>query len=162
MESTASPLIETEAVALLLEKPGVKILYSAYKPGNPALVAAEFTKEHLPGAVLFNADVIRDTASPYPFMLPSETEFIAHMKALGVGRTDTIIVYDSVGVFASPRTWWMLRAMGATNVRVMNGGLPKWTAEKRPVAEGEPAKPQEEGDFDYKLNPALLATFEQV
>lgn len=87
--------------------------------------------------MLFNADVIRDKSKPYPFMLPSEADFIEAMKGLGVARTDTIIVYDNVGVFISPRTWWMLTVMGATNVRVMNGGLVKWNAEKRAVEEGK-------------------------
>lgn len=110
--------------------------------------------------MLFNADVIRDKSKPYPFMLPPEAEFVDAMKGLGVGRTDTIVVYDNVGVFASPRTWWMLTVMGATNVRVMNGGLPKWKAEKRDLEEGKAKITESTGGYDYKFNPDLYATFE--
>lgn len=84
------------------------------------------------------------------------------MKELGVGRTDTIIVYDNVGVFASPRTWWMLSVMGASNVRVMNGGLPKWKAESRALEEGPAKVSESSGVYDYKFNPDLYATFEEV
>ena len=66
-------------------------------------------------------------------MLPSKDQFISHMKALKIRKTDKIVCYDDRGVFISPRTWWMLRVMGAKDVSVLNGGLPKWLEEKHAV-----------------------------
>lgn len=72
MEASTSPLIETDEVATLIGKPNVKVLFSVFNPGKPDEVAELFEKAHLPGAVLFNADVIRDKTKPYPFMFPTE------------------------------------------------------------------------------------------
>ena len=88
MDAAHTNLIETAEVAELLGKPGVKILFSAFNPGKVEEVATLFKSGHLPGAFLFNPDVIRDTSSPYPVMLPSAEEFATHLKALGVARTD--------------------------------------------------------------------------
>ena len=52
--------------------------------------------------------------------------------------------------------------MGATNVKVMNGGYPKWVAEKRATEEGEGKPGPAEGDFNYALQPHLLAKFEDI
>ena len=48
------------------------------------------------------------------------------MKQLNIRKNDKIICYDDKGVFIAPRTWWMLRVMGAKDVTVLNGGLGKW------------------------------------
>ena len=39
---------------------------------------------------------------------------------------------------APPRVWWTFRLFGKTDVAVLDGGLPKWRAEGRPVEAGEP------------------------
>ena len=69
-----------------------------------------------------------------------------------IRKDDTIICYDHVGMFSVARCAWMLRFFGASNVRIMNGGLQKWISEGRPVfsgaysvGEGLPA----DGDFNY-------------
>ena len=33
-------------------------------------------------------------------------------QALGINSDDTLVVYDDVGLYASPRAWWMFKAMG--------------------------------------------------
>jgi thiosulfate/3-mercaptopyruvate sulfurtransferase len=55
------------------------------------------------------------------------------MRKLGLGDGNMIVVYDSAGVYSSPRAWWMLRAMGHSDVVVLDGGLPKWRSEGRPL-----------------------------
>ena len=59
------------------------------------------------------------------------------MKQMGVKKTDTIVCYDALNMFASPRVSWMMRAFGAENVFVMNGPFQKWVKEGRDVKEGE-------------------------
>jgi thiosulfate/3-mercaptopyruvate sulfurtransferase len=93
------------------------------------------------------------------------------MGGLGIADGDSIVVYDTVGIRSSARVWWMLRAMGARDVRVLDGGLPKWRAEGRPVESG-PAQPppartfipsaQPEGVADLDAVRAALAAGEQV
>lgn len=97
---------------------------------------AEFVAGHIPGAVFFHLDEIADRTSGLPHMLPSPEAFAAEMGALGVAETDTIVVYDTVGLFSAPRVRWSLKTMGAKDVRILEGGLPKWIAEGRPVETG--------------------------
>ena len=55
-------------------------------------------------------------------------------------------------MFSVARAAWMLRYFGATNVRILNGGLKKWIAENRPLAKNAPQDPiSEEGDFSYSV-----------
>jgi len=101
----------------------------------------EFLEAHIPGAVFFDIDAIADTKSNLPHMLPSPERFAELVGALGISETQEIVVYDSVGLGSAPRVWWTFRIMGAPNVRILEGGLPRWKAEGRATARGL-AKPK--------------------
>jgi len=66
-------------------------------------------------------------------MLPEPVPFSSAMRALGLGDGMRVVVYDSYGLFSAPRVWWMLRTFGVRDVYVLDGGLPAWKAEGRPV-----------------------------
>ncbi len=98
---------------------------------------AEYLAGHIPGAVRFDIDAISDHANPLPHMLPTRGAVRAATSARSASReTDTIVVYDGAGMFSSPRVWWTFRLFGAENVFVLEGGLPKWKAEGRPLETG--------------------------
>ena len=40
------------------------------------------------------------------------------------------------GLFAAPRVWWTLKTFGARDVRILDGGLPKWKLEGLPLEDG--------------------------
>jgi thiosulfate/3-mercaptopyruvate sulfurtransferase len=94
---------------------------------------AEYDAAHIPGAVFFDIDAIADTANPLPHMLPTPEFFAEAVSALGIDEKQKIVVYDSVGLSSAPRVWWTFKEMGARDVVILEGGLPKWTAEGRPV-----------------------------
>jgi len=100
---------------------------------------AEYLAGHVPGAVRLDIDAVADRASPLPHMLPSPADFAAAAGAMGLSETMRIVVYDGAGLFSAPRGWWMFRIMGVGDVKVLNGGLPKWRAEGRPLARGAEA-----------------------
>jgi thiosulfate/3-mercaptopyruvate sulfurtransferase len=52
---------------------------------------------------------------------------------MGIGDGHQVVVYDTVGLFSAARVWWMFRVFGHHDVAVLDGGLPKWIAEGRPV-----------------------------
>jgi thiosulfate/3-mercaptopyruvate sulfurtransferase len=135
-----SPLISTEDLAAALDEPGLRLVDASWhldgRDGRP-----DFEAARLPGAVFFDLDASSDPDSPLPHMLPMADAFAARMGGLGISDRDRIVVYDTVGVRSSARTWWMFRVMGAANVRVLDGGLPKWLAEGRPVESGPSAAP---------------------
>lgn len=87
-----------------------------------------FAQGHIPGAHYFDIDEIADPDTALSHMLPSPEQFEAKLSGLGIGNDSRIIVYDSNGFFASARAWWMLRAMGHSNVQVLDGGLEAWRA----------------------------------
>jgi thiosulfate/3-mercaptopyruvate sulfurtransferase len=96
--------------------------------------AAEYRAGHIPGAIFFDIDAVADTANPLPHMLPTPERFADMVEALGIGDGDRIVVYDSVGLGSAARVWWTFRVMGAENVAILEGGLPKWIAEGRPLS----------------------------
>src|SRR5215472_6320948 len=99
--------------------------------------AAEYLAGHIPGAVRFDIDAIADHSNPLPHMLPTADEFARAVGALGIADTDTVVVYDGVGLGGAPRVWWTFRIFGAGNVFILDGGLPKWKTEGRPLQAGE-------------------------
>ena len=79
------------------------------------------------GARRFDFDnEIRDKNTDLPHMMPSPEFFTDEMQKLGVNKDSAIVAYDRVGVYSSPRAWWMFRAMGHSEVAVLDGGLPAW------------------------------------
>ncbi len=95
-----------------------------------------------PGAVRFDLDAVSDHSHPLPHMLPNAEQFARDIGALGIADTDTIVVYDGLGMFSSPRVWWTFRLFGAENVFVLEGGMPKWKAEGRPIETGAVTRPR--------------------
>ena len=88
--------------------------------------------------MFFDIDEIADTKSPLPHMLPPPEKFSSRMRSMGIGDGSRIVVYDTKGLFSAARVWWTFRVMGVNDVSVLNGGLPKWKREERPLESGEP------------------------
>ena len=121
---------------------------------------AEFAAGHIPGAVFFDIDEIADTDNPLPHMLPSPEKFAARVRKLGLGDGSRIVVYDGAGLFSAARVWWMFRVLGHDDVAVLDGGLPKWRAEGRPV-EAFPPNPGER-HFTARVNTLLVRELDQI
>lgn len=130
-----SLLISTNELATRLNNPAIRIVDGSWHlDGRDAREA--FERGHIPGAVFFDLDAVSDHASPLPHMLPDAAVFAQAAGALGVSETDDIVVYDTAGLFSAARVWWMFRTMGARRVRVLDGGLPLWRSENRPIVAG--------------------------
>ena len=154
-------LVSTEWLAEHLNDPSVTVVDGSFyllTTGRDA--NAEYLAAHIPGAVRFDIDAIADHSTSLPHMLPSEREFAATVGALGIGDKDTIVVYDGVGLYGAPRVWWTLRTFGAEKVYILDGGLPKWRAEGRPVEAGRSVRAARA--FDARLNRAAVAAVADV
>lgn len=92
-----------------------------------------FAEGHVPGAVWLDNNAIRNPKAP-PTFLPTPQEFAALMGRLGISNTTRVVVYDERGGLYAARLWWILNYHGHTNVALLDGGWPAWTAEKRPVS----------------------------
>jgi len=154
------PLISAADLAERLGTPDLRPVDASWhldgRDGRP-----DFEAARLPGAVFFDLEASSDPDSDLPHMLPTAQAFAARMGGLGLRESDHIVVYDTVGIRASARAWWMFRAMGATRVQVLDGGLPKWLAEGRPVESGPPPQGSP-ATFRARLDPAAVADLQAV
>ena len=156
MLKTQTSLTETEELARELHAPDLVILDASWHmPSEGRDARAEYLAEHIPGALFFDIDEIADTKSPLPHMLPSPEKFSSRMRSMGIGDGSRIVVYDSAGLFSAARVWWTFRVMGALDVSVLNGGLPKWKREGRPLESGEPS-PRTPRHFTARRNADLV------
>lgn len=156
-----SPLVTTQWLADHLSAPDVRVIDASwYLPDQKRDAKAEYTEAHIPGAVYFDLDDIADTASPYPHMHPPPEKFAARVRKLGIGDGHRIVVYDGMGLFSAARAWWMFRVMGHEEVFVLDGGLPKWRAEGRPL-DDMPPLPQPR-HFTPRPNHLILRDANQV
>ncbi|WP_342642593.1 3-mercaptopyruvate sulfurtransferase [Rhodoligotrophos ferricapiens] len=162
MSDRSEDLVSTAWLAEHLTAPDVIVMDASwYLPADQRDPRAEYLAEHIPGALFFDIDEISDTASPLPHMLPSPEKFASTMRAMGVGDGHKIVVYDSKGLFSAARAWWMFRVFGHEEVAVLDGGLPKWKAEGRPL-EDLPPPPRQSRHFTARLNRLLLRDWQEV
>jgi thiosulfate/3-mercaptopyruvate sulfurtransferase len=139
---TPSPLVSTEWLAAHLGEPNLRVADASwYLPAAKRDPRAEYAAAHIPGAVFFDLDVISDQKTNLPHMLPDTAAFASSMKKLGIGDGDMVVFYDGAGIYSAPRALWMMRAMGHAKAAVLDGGLPKWRREGRPVDGNTPAIP---------------------
>jgi thiosulfate/3-mercaptopyruvate sulfurtransferase len=137
--TTKTWLTETDELARELDAPDLVIIDATWHmPGDGKDARAEYLEEHIPGALFFDIDEIADTNNPLPHMLPPPEKFSSRMRSMGIGDGSRIVVYDRTGLYSAARVWWTFRVMGVEDVSVLNGGLPKWKREGRPVDSGEP------------------------
>ena len=139
------PLVSVEWLADNLDRADVKITDASwYLPQMGRDADAEFREGHIPSAVRFDIERITDTSSGLPHTLAKPDEFAKAVSKLGVTDTDTIVVYDGMGLFSAPRVWWNFRIMGADNAMLLDGGLPAWKEAGQPLETGnalpEPAR----------------------
>jgi thiosulfate/3-mercaptopyruvate sulfurtransferase len=157
-----NPLVSTEWLAGRLNAPDIVVVDASwYLPAMKRDPEAEFLAGHIPGAVRFDIDTIKDKGSSLPHMLPSPEAFASTMRAMGVGDGQKIVIYDGAGLFSAPRVWWTFRVFGARDVAILDGGFPAWSAEGRPIEEG-PAKPRKPRHFTARLDHSAVADLSDV
>ncbi len=142
----------------LRDRDVVAVDASYFLPGQKRDAHAEYRAGHIPGAVFFDIEEVSDHSTELPHMLPGTTQFGQAAGALGIGNDDTIVVYDSRGLYSAARVWWTFRIFGAKNVFVLDGGLPKWKAERRALETGDAKRAPKKFHAEMDIAPvAMLA-----
>lgn len=148
-------LVSSEWLAAHLDDPHVRVLDASFTlPGISPTARENYDRGHIPGAAFFDIDDICAPGMSLPHMIPSAELFAQKIGALGVGDGDKVVVYDSAGLSSAGRGWWMLRLFGHDNVALLDGGLPKWKAEGRPVTALVPAPLPRR--FTARFDPSLV------
>ena len=170
MTDSNEDLATTEWLASHLDDPNLRVLECTVflrprddgKPGYKAIPAtAEFAEGHIPGAVYADLTTdLSDRAQSLRFMMPPAGQFAEAMGRYGVGDDSEVILYDREGNMWAARIWWMLRAFGFDNARVLDGGWKAWQAEGWPVSTGAPTPAP--ATFTPRERPGLIASKEDV
>ena len=160
--STSSRWLKsTEWLAGQLGKPGISVVDgSYYLPTQKRDAKAEYLAGHIPGAVFFDINAIADDLTDLPHMLPGPDQFAEAVGNLGITENDTIVVYDGSGFYSAPRVWWTFRIFGARNVFILDGGLPAWKQEGRPIDSGEVKRPKR--TFNANMDTGAVAMLGDV
>jgi thiosulfate/3-mercaptopyruvate sulfurtransferase len=153
--------VSTDWLAARLNQPDLAVIDATWHlPPTGRNGEKEFREGHIPGAVFFNIDNIADTSIGLPHMLPDALTFGREMTALGLGDGMRFVLYDALGLFSAARVWWTLRVFGVQDVKILDGGLPKWRREERPLEQGEPRRTPR--TFTSRLDHSFVAGLADV
>lgn len=131
-EAQIDALVSTDWLARELSAPDVRLLDATFfLPADERDAQAEYAAKHIPGAVFMD---IKAAKLPNGDMAGIET-LVAYAAGLGISPDHRVVVYDNSPHHSAARGWWILRSLGI-KAAVLDGGLPKWLAEGRPVESG--------------------------
>ena len=156
MQHNSRLLASTEQLAARLDSGTVVVLHvgrsdSAYREG------------HVPGARFLPLSAVAATVNGQVNEFPAVERMAAAFRELSVGDAGTIVLYgDDAGLLAA-RAWVALDLMGhGDQAALLDGGLVRWRAERRPLETG-PAPPAAAGGrFTPRWQGAKLASAEWV
>ena len=116
---------------------------------DPQAGRKAYEESHMLGAIYVDLD--HDLSGPkngtngrHP--LPSPEAWAQTKTRLGINPHTLVVAYDKQGSVYASRLWWMLKATGHANVRVLDGGLDAWNGPmgnvpRTPTPASHPASP---------------------
>ncbi|MGO4955719.1 sulfurtransferase [Luteococcus sp. Sow4_B9] len=141
-----------------------------YRLGQPDFGREQYRAGHIAGSVF--VDVETGLSSPrsdreggrHP--LPGQEKFQAVMRRAGLHRNQPVVAVDAGDHLAAARLWWLLRHHGHPAVRVLDGGIPAWTAAGGELVP-EAANPSDtdgagEGDFVATAGRLPVVTADEI
>ena len=142
---SSSPLISAEALKAALGT--VRVFDVRFDLARPDAGEAAWREGHLPGAHYLHLDRDLSAKDGVPALcggrhpLPTREVFAATATRLGLTPDTPVVLVDAQGGMFAARAWWMLRWIGARDVRVLDGGLAAWRAAGGALEPGEVAPP---------------------
>ena len=92
---------------------------------------------HIPGAVKLDWHTELNDQDKRDYL--DGEQFAELMKAKGIDRTDTIVLYGDRSNWWATYAFWVFKLFGHEDVRILNGGRAKWIAEGRELTREVPA-----------------------
>lgn len=120
-----STQIDPVHLKTLMDRHIVRIVDASWALDGSDMKAA-WQSEHLPGAVFFDLETVRDSSSVLPHMAAPPEVFAQAVGQMGISAEDYVVVYDRFGLFSAARIWWNFKLMGHDRVTVLQGGLLAW------------------------------------
>ncbi|WP_280217633.1 sulfurtransferase [Nocardia neocaledoniensis] len=115
-------LVTTEWLSANIGVPGVKIIES-----NDDILLYDIG--HVPGAV--KIDWRGDLSDPVTRDYVDGPRFTELMRAKGIQREDTVVIYGDRGNAQAAHTAWIFTLFGHEDVRLLDGGRDAWISEER-------------------------------
>jgi thiosulfate/3-mercaptopyruvate sulfurtransferase len=153
-------LVTTDWLARHLDDPAVRVADVRWYLDPARKGRDAYARGHVPGAVFLDVDA--DLSAPgggrgrpagrHPW--PSAEQVSRVMGAAGIGPDTLVVACDDQAGAVAARLWYLLRAYGHDEVAVLDGGIPKWIAEGRPVTTETP--PVEPAIFEARLRPGFV------
>lgn len=164
-------LVTTQWLAEHLDDPNVRIVDVRWYLLDRDKGARDYAKAHIPNAIYLHVD--HDlSAPPLPdaktgrHPLPDAKTFAETMARAGISNATEhsvathVVAYDDAGGANAARVWWLLRYFGHDNASLLDGGLPQWTAEGRPLTAEIPTFPRAE--FHARPNPQMVVVKQEM
>ena len=92
---------------------------------------------HIPGAVKLDWHTELNDQDKRDYL--DGEQFAELMKAKGIDRDDTIVLYGDRSNWWATYAFWVFKLFGHEDVRILNGGRAKWIAEGRELTRDVPA-----------------------
>jgi len=138
------------------------IILDASQPTNQAGKKSEFINVQIKGSRYVDLkNTFSDANSEFPNTLSSQENFEKDARKLGINNSSIIVIYDNLGVYTSPRVWWMFKAMGHEAVAILDGGLPDWV-EHGFETEQKLISKVESGNFEANFQSELVVDYSFV
>ncbi|KAI6032026.1 Rhodanese-like domain-containing protein [Pisolithus microcarpus] len=159
-----STVATTPYLVSLCPSGGVSVLDASwFMPNSPRNPREELNKKRIPGAQFLDLDQV---ASPHELglkhMMPSESVFAAACEGFGIEPNSHVVIYDTHGVFSSPRALFMFRAFGHGKSSILDGGLPRWEAEGFGTEDAPPVGRKKSTYPTPILDKTVVRSYEQV
>ena len=155
-----TPLVSAEWLSDHLAAENLVVLDASLPKAG--MTEASLTDVMIPGARFMDIkNRWADPGAETPNTMLNAQKFQEVARSFGLGSRSAIVAYDQHGIYSSARAWYMFRAMGHSNVAVLDGGLPAW------IKAGLPVEPKKnylgpKGDFRSVPNPGFFIDFRRV
>lgn len=126
-------IVSVEWLSKHVEDSNLIILDASLKKNQANLHSAHIDLQIQKARYFDLKNTFSDQTSTIPNTMLSVQAFNKACQDLGINKDSQIVVYDNLGIYASPRVWWMFQLMGHSNIAVLDGGLPAWINANQPT-----------------------------
>ncbi|CAL2081332.1 sulfurtransferase [Tenacibaculum sp. 190524A05c] len=156
----SSPVVTVEWLHKNIDAENLVLLDATIKKVGSFEESSE--KVQISGAINFDLKgVFLNKEGEFPNTVPTSEHFEKEVQRLGINNDSCVIIYDDLGVYSSPRAWFLFRLFGFTNVAVLNGGLPKWKGNGYKVVQPNEMN-LNKGNFEIKETSGKVVDFNVV
>lgn len=149
-QPTLPGLIEPAWLAENLERPDVRILDVRTQP--------QYNSLHIPGSVYVSPEHFRGVVGGVSSMLLPPDILARHLSLIGIKPSDTVVIVPSDKPHDATLVSMVFARLGQVKYGILNGGFPRWVAEKHPVTKNlvaiepsdYPAGPADGFTVDYR------------